>query len=115
MIAVNKVILYPNNTIVPKLQITPMPTTSKLITVALTERKKRNKVITDKIREPVKNQFISFLIRSPMVVRINGSPLVKTFRPVFFSNASTGARISLISLVRFLLLIVSLFTFTPTR
>ena len=50
--AVNKVILYPNKTIVPKLHITPIATTARLINVAANERKKSNKTSADKANEP---------------------------------------------------------------
>ena len=68
--AVSRVILYPNKTIVPKLQITPIPTTSKLMSVVLNDQKNKNKVITESTSDPIKNQFISALILLPMIVRI---------------------------------------------
>ena len=68
--AVSRVILYPNKTIVPKLQITPIPTTSKLMRVVLNDQKNKNKVITESTNDPIKNQFISALILLPTIVRI---------------------------------------------
>ena len=76
--AVNKVIFCPNNTIVPKLHITPINTTAKLIIVAEIDLKKSNKVTADKKSDPIKNHSISFLIRSAMMVLINGKPLICT-------------------------------------
>ena len=76
--AVNKVIFCPNNTIVPKLHITPINTTAKLMMVAETDLKKTNNVMADKISDPIKNHNISFLIRSAMMVLINGKPLMCT-------------------------------------
>ena len=63
---------------VPKLQITPINTTAKLMMVADTDLKKINKVIADKTSDPIKNQSISFLIRSAIMVLINGNPLICT-------------------------------------
>ena len=63
---------------VPKLQITPINTTAKLMIVADIDLKKINKVMADKNRDPIKNQIISFLIRSAMMVLINGNPLICT-------------------------------------
>ena len=74
--AVNKVIFCPNKTIVPKLQITPIKTTAKLMMVAEMDLKKSNNVIADKTSDPIKNQSISFLIRSAMMVLIKGKPLI---------------------------------------
>ena len=68
--AVSRVILYPNKTIVPKLQITPIPTTRRLMSVVLNDQKNKNKVITESTSDPIKNQFISALILLPMIVRI---------------------------------------------
>ena len=76
--AVNKVIFCPNNTMVPKLHITPIKTTAKLMMVAETDLKKTNNVMADKISDPIKNQSISFLMRSAMMVLINGKPLICT-------------------------------------
>ena len=63
---------------VPKDQITPISTTAKLMIVADMDLKKINKVIADKASDPIKNQSISFLIRSAMMVLINGKPLICT-------------------------------------
>ena len=68
--AVNKVIFCPIKTIVPKLHITPIATTAKLIKVAGIDLKKSNNVIADNKREPTKNHNISFLMRSAMMVLI---------------------------------------------
>ena len=68
--AVNKVIFCPINTIVPKLHITPIATTAKLIKVAGIDLKKSNNVIADNKREPTKNHNISLLMRSAMMVLI---------------------------------------------
>ena len=55
---------------VPKLQITPISTTAKLMIVAEIDLKKINKVMADNTSDPIKNQSISFLIRSAMIVLI---------------------------------------------
>jgi hypothetical protein len=46
--------------------------------VAAKDLKNNNKVIADKTSEPIKNQSISFLILSAMMVLINGNPLICT-------------------------------------
>ncbi len=68
--AVNKVIFCPSNTMVPKLHITPMATTAKLINMAGIDLKNHNSVMADKTNEPIKNHNISFLILSAMMVLI---------------------------------------------
>ena len=70
MSAVNKVIFWPNNTIVPKLQITPIATTAKLMNMAESDLKNNSKVIAHNNNEPIKNQSISFLILSANMVHI---------------------------------------------
>ena len=55
---------------VPKLHITPIATTAKLIKVAGIDLKKSNNVIADNKSEPTKNHNISFLMRSAMMVLI---------------------------------------------
>ena len=57
-------------TMVPKLQITPIATTPKLIKVAEKDLKNNNKVMADKNKDPIKNHSISFLIRLAKMVLI---------------------------------------------
>ena len=68
--AVSKVIFWPNNTMVPKLQITPITTTDKLSKVAESDLKNKNKVIADNNKDPIRNHSISFLILSASIVLI---------------------------------------------
>ena len=51
--AVSKVIFWPNKTMVPKLQITPITTTDKLSKVAEIDLKNKNKVIFGKINHKI--------------------------------------------------------------
>ena len=60
MSAVNKVILYPNKFMIPKLQITPIITTARESRVALMDLKKIKRMIADNKTDPTKNQRISF-------------------------------------------------------
>ena len=55
---------------VPKLHITPIATTAKLISIAGIDLKNKSKVIADKTNDPIKNQSISFLILSAIIVLI---------------------------------------------
>ena len=68
--AVNSVIFCPIKTMVPKLQITPMATTAKLINIAEKDLKNKYNVTAHKNKEPNKNQSISFLILSAKMVLI---------------------------------------------
>ncbi len=115
MIAVKRVILYPHNTIVPRLHTTPMPTTSRLIKVELSERKNSSRVMADKSRKPVKNKFISLAMRLATLVRIKGKPLICTFSAVPFSKLFASRKISFTSLVRLLLFTLSLSSLTPIK
>src|SRR3954468_8275127 len=89
-----------------------MQTTSKLISIALNERKKSKSVIADSISEPIKNQYISRWILSATLVLIYGRPLTCTRICVVFSNQLICAIVLFIKRVRDLLLAVSLFTRT---
>ena len=100
---------------VPKLHTTPIPTTIKLMNIALNDRKKRSSVIADNNKDPIKNQFISSLILLPIVVLMYGSPLTCNIDPVLSSNNFNCAVISLINLVLLLLLIVSPLTEIPIK
>ena len=55
---------------VPKLQITPIATTAKLMSIAEKDLKNKNKVIAHNNKEPNKNQIISFFILSAKIVLI---------------------------------------------
>ena len=68
--AVKSVILYPSKTTVPRLQITPMATTTILISMALIDLKNNSSVNADNTKEAIKKIFISFLILSATMVLI---------------------------------------------
>jgi hypothetical protein len=111
--AVKSVILYPSKTTVPRLHTTPMLTTSKLMNVALTERKKINKVITNKTNEPIKEpiHFIFDAVTDGCADK-RKSAAMRCYICTLF-KLPPSFNISLISRVRLLLLMVSLSTVTP--
>ena len=71
---------------VPKLHITPIATTAKLMSIAEKDLKNKNKVMAHNNKEPNKNQTISFLILSAnnliisRIKQINGSFQIENSR-----------------------------------
>src|SRR5438067_1001540 len=85
---------------VPMLHTTPMPTTNNESNMALTERKKSNKMSADNAIEAIIKIFISLFIRSERMVRINGSPLMRKVMLCLVSKALVSERTLAITSVR---------------
>ncbi len=91
--AVNKVILYPNNSSVPKLHNTPIMTTANDSSIALSDRKNSKRIKAESINEPSVNQRISFCSLLAITVRINGNPLRCAPVLVVLSKLLTNSKI----------------------
>ena len=106
------VISYPKRPIKPKAQVTPIPTTSKVMNVALNERKKKKKIMAVISKAPTTKIPISSVIFCEFKVLIYGIPEMRTSTLCFFSKDSTvGINTSITKSLRTGVLTMSLFRY----
>ena len=73
--AFRRVILYPSQSMVPRLNTTPMITTLSDSSIALMLRKKARRIIAERTTDPSRNQVVSKETLVAIFVRIRGRPL----------------------------------------